>query len=156
MGSDREPMDEAAVRRGLADAIKMQHRSVLAFTLAAGTVPGVEGLAFGDTCRRWAGFELDDLARLAEKLVVLGGEPPTEVAPFKWSGKAEDMASAIVDQELECLTQLHGIIADSGQEPRSEALEHLVEHLIIRKQEQVDRLLRILGRTEPKMDPADD
>jgi hypothetical protein len=32
----------------------------------------------------------------------------------------------------------------SGQEPRSEALEHLMEHVIMRKQGQVDWLRRAL------------
>jgi hypothetical protein len=39
---------------------------------------------------------------------------------------------------------LHAVIPPSGQEPRSEALEHLMEHLIMRKQNQVDVLRRAL------------
>jgi len=34
------------------------------------------------------------------------------------------------------------VIPHSGQEPRPEALEHLMEHLIMRKQNQVDWLRR--------------
>jgi len=34
------------------------------------------------------------------------------------------------------------VIPHSGEEPRSEALEHLMEHLIMRKQNQVDWLRR--------------
>lgn len=39
---------------------------------------------------------------------------------------------------------MHGVIGASGQEPRSEALEHRMEHVILRKQEQIDALRRIL------------
>ena len=40
----------------------------------------------------------------------------------------------------------HRVIPVTGQEPWSEALEHLLEHLIMRKQWQVDYLARVLGR----------
>jgi hypothetical protein len=40
---------------------------------------------------------------------------------------------------------LHAVIPHTGQEPRSEALEHRMEHLIMRKQEQVDTLRRAVG-----------
>ena len=42
---------------------------------------------------------------------------------------------------------LHAVIPHSGQEARSEALEHLMEHIIMRKQNQVDWLRR--ARREP-------
>ena len=41
------------------------------------------------------------------------------------------------------------MIEFSGQEPRSEALEHLLEHLIMRKQQQIDFLWHASSRTEP-------
>lgn len=155
VSDDREPMDVPAVLEKLNEALRMQYRSVLAYALAAGTVTGVDGLGFGDTCRRFAAHELDDLARLAEKIVVLGGEPPTDVAPMTWTGDTQGMTRTIVDCEQDALAQLHAVIADSGQEPRSEALEHLIEHLIIRKQEQIDRFLRVLGDTEEEGRPAE-
>ncbi len=37
---------------------------------------------------------------------------------------------------------VYAVIADYVLEPRSEALEHLMEHLIMRKQNQVDWLRR--------------
>jgi predicted amidohydrolase YtcJ len=45
---------------------------------------------------------------------------------------------ALIDAEDETIAALHKVIPHSGQEPRSEALEHL----IMRKQNQVDRLRR--------------
>ena len=41
-----------------------------------------------------------------------------------------------------CLYALQAVIPPSGQEGRSEALEHRMEHMIMRKQEQVDALVR--------------
>ncbi len=46
----------------------------------------------------------------------------------------------------EVIEALHAVIPHTGQEGRSEALEHLLEHVIMRKQEQVDALQRGLGR----------
>ena len=45
------------------------------------------------------------------------------------------------------IAALHEVIPDSGQEPRSKLLEHLMEHLIMRKQNQVDWLRR--ARRQP-------
>jgi hypothetical protein len=53
----------------------------------------------------------------------------------------ERLASAVdalIDAEDETIAALHEVIPHSGQEPRSEALEHL----IMRKQNQVDWLRR--------------
>lgn len=156
MSDEREPMDVPAVLKKLDEVLRMQYRSVLAYTLASGTVKGVDGVAFADICGRYAAHELEDLARVAEKIVVLGGEPPTEVAPLSWAADTTEMTRLIVECEQDVLAKLHAVIADSGQEPRSEALEHLVEHIILRKQEQVDRFLRVLGETEEEERPADD
>jgi hypothetical protein len=43
------------------------------------------------------------------------------------------------------LTRFGDAIEPTGREGRSEALEHLMEHLILRKQEQVDFLERAAG-----------
>jgi hypothetical protein len=40
---------------------------------------------------------------------------------------------------------LQDVIPTTGQERRSEALEHRLEHIIMRKQEQVDALIRAGG-----------
>ena len=40
------------------------------------------------------------------------------------------------------------MIPASGQEARSEALEHLLEHIIMRKQEQIDFLHRVRRGSE--------
>jgi hypothetical protein len=48
--------------------------------------------------------------------------------------------------EDEVVATMHRVIPPSGQEPRSEALEHLMEHMIMRKQNQIDWLRRALRR----------
>lgn len=43
------------------------------------------------------------------------------------------------------MASLHEVITHSGQEPRSEALEHRLEHVIMRKQQQIDFLWHAVG-----------
>ena len=44
--------------------------------------------------------------------------------------------------EHEVIERLQDVIPETGHEGASEALEHLLEHIIMRKQEQVDFLVR--------------
>ena len=52
----------------------------------------------------------------------------------------------MLESEEAVIAALHRVIPVTGQEPWSEALEHLLEHLIMRKQWQVDYLGRVLDR----------
>ncbi len=67
------------------------------------------------------------------------------IAPFEHSSDPLEAMRRLIAHEGEALAALHAVIPETGQEPRSEALEHRVEHLIMRKQEQVDTLIRALG-----------
>ena len=49
---------------------------------------------------------------------------------------------ALIEQETEVLETLQAAIEPTGREAASEAVEHRLEHIIMRKQEQVDYLLR--------------
>ena len=123
--SDDE-MDVDQVLTLLNAALRLQHRSALQLSLAAGGLTGLAGQA------------------LAPRLAASAADPTDEVAPLAWHEDALDMVGALVRQEEEAVAALHAVIPPTGQEPRSEALEHLVEHLIMRKQGQVDMLLRVL------------
>jgi hypothetical protein len=65
----------------------------------------------------FAEHELHDTRLLVEKITALGGDPTTEVGRLRWTPKP------------------------------GEALDHLMEHIIMRKQNQVDWLRR--ARREP-------
>ncbi len=86
--------------------------------------------------------ELDDTRLLVEKIAALGGEPTTEVAEMRWSGDAGDAVDWIIETEEEAVETLQAAIEPTGREGRSEALEHMLEHMIMRKQNQVDFLVR--------------
>ncbi len=139
-------MDETAVLEQLAAALELQYRSALQYTLVAGSLEGFEYHALGTQIWDFAQADLADARRLVEKIVALGGRPGTSVAPLANPPDPAAAVDALVDGECEAIAALHAVIPHTGQEPRSEALEHLLEHVIMRKQEQVDTLLRARRR----------
>ncbi len=50
--------------------------------------------------------------------------------------------SRLIENEEEAVDRLQAAIEPTGREGRSEALEHLLEHMILRKQNQLDFLVR--------------
>ena len=143
MGDNKpDPMDIERVLEALNEALALQQRSVLQFTMGAGSMFGLEYQAVGDKLWLFARAELEDTKLLVEKITALGGDPSVEVAELRWQEDPGASVDALIESEDESIAALHAVIPHSGQEPRSEALEHLMEHLIMRKQNQVDWLRR--------------
>jgi bacterioferritin (cytochrome b1) len=135
-------MDVDAVLEKLSHALKLQYRSVLQLTLTSGSLFGFEFQALGDRIWQDADDEIADLKLLVEKITALGGSPTTEVAELSWTGDAADAVQWLIDTETELVDALKDAISPTGQEGRSEALEHTLEHIIMRKQHRIDFLLR--------------
>ena len=142
----RERMDVEARVEHLNTALRFQHRSVLLYSLTAGSVIGLEYQAHADRMHDHARLELEDATRLVEKITALGGEPSTEVAPIGFTADPSDALDRLVECESEALEALQAAIEPTGREAASEAVEHRLEHMIMRKQEQVDYLLRARRR----------
>jgi len=140
---DRLEVDE--VLDLLGTALSLQYRSALQYTQVAGSLTGLEWTVLGVQLWAFAEAELDDARRLVEKIVALGGTPPSAPAELRYEKEAPKAIDALIENECEAVAALHAVIPHSGQEPRSEALEHRLEHLIMRKQEQVDTLRRAVG-----------
>jgi bacterioferritin len=127
-------------------ALRLQHRSVLHYSLVAGSVIGLEYQAHAEKMREHAGSELEDATRLVEKITALGGDPTTDVAEIKFVADPAKALDELIDAEAETLETLQAAIEPTGREAASEAVEHRLEHIIMRKQEQVDYLLRARRR----------
>ena len=140
-----DPMNVPEAITKLNEALSLQYRSVLEHTLVAGTMHGVQWQALEPLLSQFAADELDDARRMVQKVVAIGGEPTTDPAPFSLPASPEAALRQLVEHETETLAAFHAVIPETGQEPRSEALEHRLEHLIMRKQEQVDTLRRAIG-----------
>jgi len=103
---------------------------------------GLEYQAVGAQPWLFARAELEDTKLLVEKITALGGDPTVEVGKLSWDSDPGAAVDGLIVAEDETVAALHAVIPHSGQEPRSEALEHLMEHLIMRKQNQIDWLRR--------------
>ena len=142
-----EKLDVEGAVKLLNEALRLQHRSSLQYTLSSGSLFGLEFQAFGDRFWEFGQAELEDTRLLVEKIASLGGEPTTEVADLRWTGDPGDAVEWLIESETEAIEALQAAIEPTGREGRSEALEHMLEHLIMRKQNQVDFLLRARRRS---------
>ena len=143
--ADDDAMNVSAAIELLNTALRLQYRSVIEHAVIAGTMSGVQWQALEPMLSAFAVDELEDARRIVQKVVAIGGDPTTDAAPFGLPGSPEEALQQLVDHECETLAAFHAVIPETGQEPRSEAMEHRLEHLIMRKQEQVDTLRRALG-----------
>jgi bacterioferritin (cytochrome b1) len=141
-----EKMDVAEQIERLNAALRLQGRSALQYTLTGGSIVGLENQLLAERFGEFARAELDDARRLVEKIAALGGDPTDDIAPARFEADPEQALRALVESETEALQALQDAIEPTGREAASEAVEHRLEHIIMRKQEQVDVLLRALRR----------
>jgi bacterioferritin (cytochrome b1) len=141
-----ETMDVEEQIECLNRALRLQHRSVIQYSLVAGSVIGLQYQAHADKMKQHALAELEDATRLVEKITALGGDPTTEVAALSFTADPSDALEGLIENESEALEALQASIEPTGREAASEAVEHRLEHMIMRKQEQVDYLLRAQRR----------
>jgi bacterioferritin (cytochrome b1) len=141
-----ETMDVEKQIECLNEALRLQLRSVLQYALLSGSVIGLEYQAHAEKMSEHATAELEDAIRLVEKVTALGGAPTTDVARIRFTADPAEALQRLIDEEGETLEALQAAIEPTGREAASEAVEHRLEHMIMRKQEQVDYLLRAQRR----------
>ncbi len=140
MSDERMDVEEQVER--LNAALRLQYRSVIQYTLTAGGLAGFEFQPLAASLGAFALEDLGDARRLAEKITALGGEPTDDVAPPRFESDPRASVELLIEMEGEALETLQAAIEPTGREAASEAIEHRLEHIIMRKQEQVDVLLR--------------
>jgi bacterioferritin (cytochrome b1) len=145
MADSEERLDEAKAVERLNQALAQQYRSALQYSIVAASLVGLEAQALAVKLTGFGDEELSGARRLIEKIVSFGGEPTTDVAPLRFEAKASAALEWLCECEQEVVEALQESIEPTGREGRSEALEHMLEHQIMRKQEQVDFLQRALG-----------
>jgi bacterioferritin (cytochrome b1) len=144
-----DAMDTEKVLQTLQDALDLQAESILSMSMLAGTLRGVGGAAVKQSLRTFVLAELEDTYLLVEKMSALGGTPSMSARSIEISCEADDALGTLLKHEVETVAAMHAVIPHSGQEPRSEALEHLLEHIIMRKQQQIDFLWHASSQDEP-------
>lgn len=145
MAQSEELLDEKEAVKRLNAALELQYRSALQYSIAAASLNGMEALALGPQLTEYGDSELSGARALIEKIVSFGGKPTTDVAQLKHQAKPEKALLWLLECEEETIEALQEAIEPTGREGRSEALEHMLEHQIMRKQKQVDFLARALA-----------
>jgi bacterioferritin (cytochrome b1) len=144
-----ETIDQAEAVARLNAALAQQYRSALQYSIVASSLRGLEAQSLGAKLTEFGDEELSGARQLIEKIVSFGGEPTTEVAALRFQAEAGDAIGWLASCEEEVVEALQEAIEPTGREGRSEALEHMLEHQIMRKQEQVDFLQRAIGGSGP-------
>jgi bacterioferritin (cytochrome b1) len=142
MPDQEERLDEEAAVERLNVALERQYRSVLQYSIVTSSLLGLEAQALHAQLTQFGDEELDGVRRLIEKIVSFGGEPTATVAEIRFESATGDALSWLIECEEEGVEALQAAIEPTGREGRSEALEHMLEHLIMRKQRQIDFMKR--------------
>jgi bacterioferritin (cytochrome b1) len=142
MPESEEKLDREEAVKKLNNALRLQHRSVIEYALIGASLTGFQYIGMAPTLADFGRAEADDARRLAEKIASFEGEPTTVVAKPRWSADPSEAFQFLIEDETETIEALQASIEPTGREGRSEALEHRLEHIIMRKQEQVDFLER--------------
>jgi bacterioferritin (cytochrome b1) len=142
---DEAKLDEKQAVKRLNAALELQYRSALQYSIVASSLTGIEAQALGEKLTAFGDAELADVRRLIEKIVSFGGKPTTNVAKLGYDKSVKGAIKSLVKGEEAGVEALQEAIEPTGREGRSEALEHLMEHLILRKQHQVDFLKRAIS-----------
>jgi bacterioferritin (cytochrome b1) len=143
--AEEEKLDEKEAVKRLNVALEMQYRSALQYSVVASSLTGIEAQSLGSKLTEYGDSELADVRRLIEKIVSFGGEPSAKVAELRFKSGVEAAIRSLAENEEAVVDALQEAIEPTGREGRSEALEHLLEHLILRKQTQVDFLRRAIA-----------
>ena len=142
MPEEEELLDEKAAVKALNTALELQYRSALQYSLTSSSLTGIPAQAIGGLLIEFGDRELADARLLIEKIVSFGGTPTTKVAELRNPKDVGDGLDRLIETEAEAIEAIQQAIEPTGREGRSEALEHMLEHMIMRKQRQVDLLER--------------
>jgi bacterioferritin (cytochrome b1) len=145
MPDSEERLDEEAAVACLNKALSRQYRSALQYSIVASSLTGLEVQGLANVLTAYGDEELSGARQLIEKIVSFDGEPTADVAELRYARGPEDAIGWLLRCEEEVIEALQEAIEPTGREGRSEALEHMLEHQIMRKQRQADFLRRALS-----------
>ena len=120
----------------------MLARDATAAAVAAGTLPGPEGIALAQRLREIAASELEDVERLAARIASLGGTPSITVEKLEPPEKAAGMLKWLATMQRGANDAVVGAIPADADDAEGEASEHLLEHIVARKRDVIELLDR--------------
>ena len=128
--------------RDLNRALPLLARDAVASALAAGVLPGADGIALAPRLAEVAAAEVADVERLAARVVSLGAAPSVQVGkldPPKGTGAA---LRWLVGMQREATDAVVAAIPADADDAEGEATEHLLEHIVARKRAIIELLDR--------------
>src|SRR4051795_3776338 len=111
----KDPMEVEEAIDALNVALRLQQRSVLAYTHMAGTLVGFQFHGLAEEMASFARAELDDARHLVEKITTLGGEATIDIAPIERSDEPEVLVRWLIDAETETIEALQDVSRPRGR-----------------------------------------
>lgn len=139
-----ESTDTPRLIRDLNGALPLLARDALAAALLAGSLPGPEGVALAPILRHVAAEDLRDLGRLSGRIAALGGTATISGRKVDGAGDWREALEALVAGQRETLDAVVAAIPADADDAEGEATEHLLEHLVARKRDDIELLERAL------------
>ena len=139
-----EPTDTETLIRDLSKALPLLVRDATAAAVAAGTIPGPEGVALAQRLREIAASELEDLEHLAARIASLGGSPSVTMKKLEPPESAGGTLEWLAAMQREANDAVVGAIPADADDAEGEATEHLLEHIVARKRDVIELLERAL------------
>jgi bacterioferritin (cytochrome b1) len=139
-----EPTDTKALTADLMKALQLLARDAVASAMAAGSMPGADGVALAPRLAEVAAAELHDVERVAARISSLGGTPSVTVKKLEPPKKVGATLKWMADMQREANDAVVAAIPADADDAEGEATEHLLEHIVARKRDVIELLDRAL------------
>jgi bacterioferritin (cytochrome b1) len=134
--------DTKSLIKDLGRALPLLARDAVACAMAAGAMPGIEGVALGPRLRQVAADEVADVERLAARISSLGGAPSAQVGKSDLPKSAAATFKWLAGMQREAIDAVVAAIPADADDAEGEATEHLLEHIVARKRDVIEMLER--------------
>ena len=139
-----ERTDPKTLSADLAKAVQLLARDAVASAMAAGAMPGTEGVTLAQRLGEIAAAELADVERIAARIASLGGSTSVTVRKLDPPPKAKATLEWLVAMQREGIDAVVRSIPADADDAEGEATEHLLEHIVARKRDAIELLERAL------------
>ena len=137
-----EATDTKTLIKQLNLALPLLARDALACAMAAGAMPGIEGVALGRLLGEIAAAELTDVERVAARIASLGGSPSVQLSKIDPPKGAVATLKSLAAMQREANDAVVAAIPADADDAEGEATEHLLEHIVARKRDVIEMLER--------------
>lgn len=139
-----EPTDPKTLVTALNRALPLLARDAMASAMAAGAMPGVDGVALAPHLAEVAAAETADVQRLTARVASLGGTPSVRVTKLEPPEGVAPTLRWLAAMQQEATDAIVAAIPADADDTEGEATEHLLEHIAARKRDVVELLERAL------------